>query len=187
MSSDDTDSDKENVSNVDITGDDITPQGDGVLRSEDGTTLPHGGAVSWLAHGEVNKSSSHSRPLHSALELRSTTELDLMASSGRGFLLESSEDDSDAPFRHRVRSKVSQRMATHVPQNVISADNLQKLLDLAEQLGNEQRAPQGAESQKRKGSTSDENSDSDSDPFADRKNRVKLLLPKGLSDPRRPF
>ena len=123
MSSDDTDSDKENVNNVDITGDDITPQGDGVLGSGDGTTPPHGGAVSRLAHGEVNKSSSHSCPLHSALELRSTTELDLMASSGRGFLSESSEDDSDAPFRRRVCSKVSQRMATHVPQNVISADN----------------------------------------------------------------
>ena len=142
ISSDDTDSDKENVSNVDITGDDITPQGDGILGSGDGTTPSHGGAVSRLAHGEVNKSSSHSRPLHSASELRNTIELDLMASSGGGFSSESSEDDSDAPFRRRVRSKISQRMATHVPQNVISADNLQKLLDLAEQLGNEQRTPE---------------------------------------------
>ena len=98
MSSDDTDSAKENISNVDITRDDITPQGDDVLWSADGTTLPHGGTVSQLAHGEVNKSSSHSRPLHSASELRSTTELDFMASSDRGFLSESSEDDSDAGF-----------------------------------------------------------------------------------------
>ena len=85
---------------------------------------------SWQEEGKLSK--LHSLPTHSETGLRQTTELDENASSWRGFLSGSS-DDSDVLFRHRLRSIVSQHMAIHLPNNVISADNLQKLLDLADQ------------------------------------------------------
>ena len=95
--------------------------------SRDGTTLNMSGDDS--SEGEVNDRLAGSSRRHGSPEaqVERGTELDVNASSGRGFLSDSSED-SDATRRHRVKSKFSKRLSSQVVQvNKLSVPRWQSL------------------------------------------------------------
>ena len=142
--------------------------------SRDGTTLNMSGDDS--SEGKVNDRLAGSSRRHGSHEaqVERGTELDVNASSGRGFLSDSSED-SDMTHRHRVRSKFSKRLIGRVVQvnkplvplvgeSLLTNQNLQKLLQLASKLEDSGEVSLQSVLGKRKSEDTDV-SDSDSDPF----------------------
>ena len=149
--------------------------------SRDGTTLNMSGEDS--SEGEVNDCLAGSSRRYDSPEaqVERHTELDVHASSGRGFLSDSSED-SDVTHRRRVKSKFSKRLSSRVVnkpsvppvgESLLTNQNLQKLLQLASKLEDSGEVLLQSVLGKRKSEDTDV-SDSDSDPFQDKKKRVKL-------------
>ena len=153
--------------------------------SRDGTTLNMSGDDS--SEGEVNDhlTGSSRRDGSPEAQVEQGTELDVNASSGRGFLSDSSED-SDATHRRRVKSKFSKRLSSQVVQankplvppvgeSLLTNQNLQRLLQLASKLEDSGEVSLQSVLGKSKSEDTDV-SDLDSDPFQDKKKRVKLDL-----------
>ena len=149
--------------------------------SKDGTTLNMSGDGS--SEGEVNDRLAGSSRRHDSPEaqVERGTELDVNASSGRGFLSDSSED-SDATHRRRVKSKFSKRLSSRVVnkpsvppvgESLLTNQNLQKPLQLASKLEDSGGVSLQSMLGKRKSEDKDV-SDADSDPFQHKKERVKL-------------